>query len=152
MEFRFEIDGDQLISRRLERFAGRSVDARPAFGAMADTLRGYEKRLFDSEGGSSGAPWSPLADSTRKAKTNAGQDPRILHATLALRRSLADKRDPEHEEIVTPTTLVFGSKLPYARFHQKGEGVPRRRPLEFNESQKRYLLKKLQRYLVTGEV
>jgi phage gpG-like protein len=152
MRFEFEAQGDKLIARKLLRYADRAVHAQPAFEAMADTLRGYEKRLFDSQGASGGARWDDLADSTRRGKAGANLDPRVLHATLALRKSLTEEHHPDHEEIVTENQLIFGSTVPYARYHQKGEGVPKRRPLQYTEPQKKYLLKKLQRYLATGEV
>lgn len=152
MEFQFEASGDRLISRRFERFADRSVAAAPAFQRIADNFRGYERRLFDSEGVSGGRKWDELAASTVKAKAAADQDPRILRATGALRNSLVLKRDPEHEEVVADDFLLFGSKLDYAGYHQRGRGVPTRKPLQFTEAQKKRVLKTLQRYITTGEV
>jgi phage gpG-like protein len=153
LEFQFEAWGDKLISRRLDRLAGRSVAARPAFEAIADTLRGYEKRLFDSEGASGGRPWEPLAASTVEHKAKAGLDPRILHATHRLRRSLTDKGAAGHLEHATNASLIFGSYVPYGRYHAHGSGsLPKRRPIQFTENQKRYIMKKLQRYVLTGSV
>lgn len=152
MEFTFDASGDQLVSRKLLRYADRATNAQPAFESIADTLRGYEKRLFDSGGASGGAPWDSLAPSTVRAKAAAGLDPRVLRATNALRNSLALKDDKNHQEIVTENQLVFGSTLPYVAYHQRGRGVPKRRPIQFNENQKKYILKKLQRFLATGEV
>jgi phage gpG-like protein len=152
MQFEFGAYGEKLVSRKLDRLAGRAVQARPAFMAIADTLRGYEKRLFASEGASGGAPWKPLAASTIAQKLAAGHDPRILHATGRLRASLADKHAPGHLEHATHDSLTFGSLVPYGGYHQRGRGVPRRRPLQYGENQKRYILKKLQKYVMTGEV
>lgn len=149
MEFTFEASGDQLISRKLLRYADRAVAAKPAFESIADTLRGYEKRLFDTQGMSGGQRWDDIADSTRQRKAAAGLDPRVLHATLALRRSLTDKGDPEHEEIAADSFLLFGSKVSYASIHQRRR---KRRPIQFGENQKKYILKKLQRFIATGEV
>lgn len=152
MEFTFEASGDKLISRRLLRYADRAVAAKPAFDSIADTLRGYEKRLFDSQGASGGARWDDLADSTKRAKASRDLDPRVLHATLALRKSLTEKDDPEHEEYTTDSYLLFGSRLSYAGYHQRGRGVPTRKPLQYGENQKKYIMRKLQRYIATGEV
>jgi phage gpG-like protein len=152
MEFTFEAYGEKLIARRIERLAGRAVAARPAFQAIGSTLRGYETRLFDSQGTSGGATWEPLKESTIRQKARSGLDPRVLHATTRLRRSLTEEHHPDHVERATDDSLSFGSRVPYAGRHQRGRGVPRRRPLQYTEAQKRYLLKKLQRYVLTGEV
>lgn len=152
MEFTFEASGDNLISRRFERFAGRSVAAAPAFQQIADNLRGYERRLFDTQGVSGGVRWDELAPSTIKAKAARDLDLRVLRATNRLRNSLVLKRSPDHEEVIADDFLLFGSKLDYAGYHQRGRGVPTRKPLQYTETQKRRIVKTLQRYIVTGEV
>lgn len=152
MEFTFEATGDKLISRRFERFADRSIAAAPAFQKIADNFRGYERRLFDTQGASGGVRWDDLAESTCKAKAARDLDPRVLRATNRLRNSLVLKRSLDHEEEVTDSFLLFGSKLDYAGPHQKGRGVPMRKPLQYTEAQKRRIVKTLQRYIVTGEV
>jgi phage gpG-like protein len=153
VEFVFESFGEKLIARKIDRLGYRALTAKPAFEGIADRIRGYEKRLFDSEGASSGRPWEPLAASTVAHKAKAGLDPRILHATHRLRKSLTDAHDPEHLEIATNDSLVFGSLVPYGKYHARGSGhLPKRRPIQFNEAQKRRILKRLQLYLMTGEV
>lgn len=153
MEFVFESFGEKLIARKIDRLGYRALTAKPAFEGIADTIRGYEKRLFDSEGASSGRPWEPLASSTLAHKATSGLDPRILHATHRLRKSLTDRSSPEHLEIATNDSLVFGSLVPYGKYHARGSGhLPKRRPIEFNEQQKRRILKKLQLYVMTGAV
>lgn len=167
MEFVFESHGEKLIARKIDRLGYRALTAKPAFEGIADRIRGYEKRLFDSEGASGGRPWEPLAASTVARKAGGGfatigadggvsigsLDPRILHATHRLRKSLTDANDPEHLEIATNDSLVFGSLVPYGKYHARGSGhLPKRRPIQFNEAQKRRILKRLQLYLMTGEV
>jgi phage gpG-like protein len=51
-----------------------------------------------------------------------------------------------------PTELVFGTRVPYAIFHQTGtsRGLPRRRPIELTEQTRRECVKILQRWLVEG--
>lgn len=143
--FRFEAFGEPLVARTLDRFAGRAEDMSPALSDVADVLRKSTRRRFDAQGSGS---WPPLAPATVAAKARAGLDPRVLHATGTLRRSLTRKGDPNQELIVAPRFLVYGSKIEYARHHQLGEGVPQRRPLAFDEPTKVQALKILQRYLV----
>ncbi len=55
--------------------------------------------------------------------------------------------------VVEGVELDYGSKLPYAEFHQRGtRKMPQRRPVEFTESARRNTIKILQRYLITGEL
>jgi phage gpG-like protein len=147
MQIEFEAYGEQLVARKLIRWADRAVDASPAFEAIADQMAGMEEARFTAQGY---GLWPPLAASTSLQKAQAGLDPRILHATLALRESLTEKDDEAHLRIVTDDGLIFGTTVEYAGFHQRGRGVPRRRPLQFSEAEKKTLVKTLQRYLATG--
>lgn len=145
MRFEFEVHGDKLVSRKLVRFGNRAIDAAPAFRLIADDMRHYETERFDSAGNGT---WAPLEASTIAQKARKGLDPRILHATERLRRSLTSDHAPDQELIITPAFMVFGSKVPYAQFHQKGEGVPTRKPLGFTEGQKRQILRRLQAHVI----
>lgn len=153
LEFEFSVFGEKLINRRLERIEMRAVRAAPAFESIAGTLRGYEKRAFNSEGATTGGPWAPISDGWLAEKRRRDLDPRVLHATHRLRDSLTQRGDAEHLEIVTDNALVFGTLVPYAEAHQKAK-PPRtkRRFLAFTEPQKRYILKRLQKFVMTGEV
>lgn len=153
MHIELSIYGDTLVSRKLDRVATDAVRARPAFRAIADDMRGYEQRLFDTQGSSGGAPWALDMPSTLASKAARGLDPRVLHATKALRRSLTNKSDPMHEEVATDAFLVFGSSVDYGHFHQRGtHKMPRRRSLQLTEPQRRAIVKRLQTYVMTGDV
>lgn len=153
MHIELAIYGDTLVSRKLDRIATDAVKARPAFRAVSDDLRGYERRLFDTRGESGGVPWAPDMPSTRAFKAARGLDPRVLHATKALRRSLTNKSDPMHEEVATDAFLLFGSRVGYGGFHQQGtRKMVRRRPLQLTEPQRRAIVKRLQTYVMTGDV
>lgn len=149
MEFTFEAYGEQLVARQLTRWADRAVDARPAFDAIATQLMAFEDARFEAQGYGT---WPPLAASTVAQKRREGLDPRILHATHDLRNSLTRRGDEHQQLIVTDDFLLFGTTLDYAGFHQRGRGVPRRRPLQFSEAEKKLAVKTLQRYLATGMV
>jgi hypothetical protein len=150
LEFTFEAYGDKLVRRRMLDVSDRGIDARPAFSQIADDLMVFETRRFDTEGNGT---WAPLAPTTVREKAERHLDPRILHATLALRRSLTRRGDPEQTLIIGSSFLVFGSKLKRGVYLQKGtRKMPARKPLGFNELQKRAVVKRLQRFVVTGEV
>lgn len=150
LRFEFEAYGDRLVSREILDIGGRGVDARPAFSAIADDLLGSEKRRFNSRGFGT---WTPLAPSTLEAKARQGLDPRVLHATDALRDSLTI-RGAEHQQlIIQPQFMVLGTTLDYAGYLQTGtRKMPARKPLGFPVGQRRKAVKRIQRFVVTGEV
>lgn len=158
---RIEIDvfGDKQVSRELLRFSDRAHDAEPAFQSIADLLEHSEEKQFRTGGRHASAGWDKLKAATVKAKRRS-DDPvvrrnadKILVATGALMESLtADVQGVEGGavRIVEPHQLIFGTQLPYARFHQLGKGVPRRRVLELRARDRTEMVKRIQRYLMTG--
>lgn len=152
MQFIFEAHGEQLVTRTLLRWEGRALNAQPAFEQIAEQFMRWETRVFDTQGASGGARWDDIADSTKAYKRHHDPplDPRVLHATLALRKSLTEKGNEHMLFVPTDSFLLFGSKLDYAAFHQKGRGVKQRRPLQFTEAQKKDAIRILQRYLAEG--
>ncbi len=146
--FEFEASGDKLVRRELLDMGHRGLDASPAFRVIADDLRHYETERFDSRGYGT---WASLMAATVRDKISRHLDPRVLHATLALRNSLTVKGDENQEVVIAPQFLIFGSKVPYARYLQKGtRRMVMRKPLGFLEAQKVAILKRLQRFIVSG--
>lgn len=173
MRIEFDVFGDLQLSRSLLRFSERAADMSPAFEGFADVVEAIERRQFASEGKASSGGWKPLRPGTIAAKQAAGLDTRILHRTLRLQRSLTRKSHPDHVRRIDPHEVFVGTKVPYARHHQRGRGdfmpamrvtgrrrtrmpggrgVPRRRPVELTQAQRRNLVRILQLYLVRGEV
>lgn len=149
MRLELDVFGDTQLSRDLLRFGERAADASPAFRQIADDLRDIERRQFASEGGFASAGWDPLAPSTIARKALLGLDPRILRATGALEASLTNRGDDAHVEMIGTQELIFGTDVDYAKFHQKGTSrMPRRRPIELRETDRRDIVRTLQRHLV----
>lgn len=151
MELRIEVFGEQQASRELLRFSQRVDDMSPAFEAVADEFLRLEHAQFATEGGYASGGWRPLAPSTVARKARLRLDPRILHATLRLRRSLTE-RGPDHVRRIGPSELFVGSRVPYGVYHQHGtHRMPRRRPVEFTERDKANMVRVIQRFIVHGE-
>ena len=143
-----EAFGDTLVDFRLLGIEVGATDLRPALKDVAESLIKNEQRRFRTQGG---GDWAPLAPATRKSKAARGEDPRILHATGRLAKSLTRKHDPWMQLDVGPNFLVYGSHVPYAGFHQTGtRHMPPRKPLRFGEAEKAKAIKTLQRALVEG--
>lgn len=158
MLIELEIFGDVQLRRELLRFKDATADASPAFeqilmgtGRGSFSLRKIEGKQFATQGKFASGGWTKLAPSTVAQKARRGLDPRILHATGRLSASLTGP-GPGHIEIVTPQSMIFGTEVPYARFHQSGtHRMPRRRPIELREQDRRGMVRTLQRHLL-GEL
>jgi phage gpG-like protein len=146
-----ELFGEKQFSRGLLRIGQNAGDMRPAFKEIHTMVLGVEKRQFDSQGQAFSGGWKPLAPSTKKRKAAENLDPRILHATGDLRKSLIHKTNKNHVFRASRDEMFVGSSIPYGPHHQWGskDGVlPRRRPFEFDEAVRRDIVKTLQRHLV----
>src|SRR4051794_11741673 len=110
LAIRFEQTGVEAVEHDLLALERRIGDSRPAFVAVAELMRVAMSQRFDDQ------PWEPLAESTVLAKDAAGLDPRILHATLALRDSLTKPAAPGMFEVITDSGLTFGTSIDYAIF------------------------------------
>lgn len=148
LQFTFEAYGDKLIKRELLDMGDRSLDVRPAFRLIADDFREYEAARFDSRGEGT---WRPDALTTIAEKVRKHMDPRVLHATLALRNSLTKHLAPGSYSRVFTNFMLFGTSVPYAHFLQTGtRKMPSRKPLGFTEPQKVQAMKRIQRFVVEG--
>jgi hypothetical protein len=153
MLLEIQLFGDQQVNRRLLRFASNVEDASPAFEAIADELYRIEREQFNTEGKYGSGGWEPLADATIDAKLH-DPDPvvrnnahNILRATDALFKSLVDEHDPGNTKIVQPHQLVFGTSVPWAKYHQPD--LQRRRELELPRRDRADAVRILQRHLLS---
>lgn len=148
-----EVFGDKQLERSLHRFADRADDLRTPFREIQDMFRGVASKQFTSQGRYGSGGWRPIAPATVAAKMKAGLDPRILHATHRLRRSLTTRRHPDHISTIRRDTMEFGSSVPYGVHHQHGApraNLPKRPPFELRKNDRRSAVKILQRHLVEG--
>lgn len=152
MLIELDVDGDVQLRRELLRWSGAVVDASPAFeriimGGGRDFmgLRKLEGKQFATQGAFASGGWAPLAPSTVRAKARVGLDPRILHATGRLAKSLTGGAGGI--QIVNAHQFIFGTSVPYARFHQLGKRLKRRRPIELRDRDRRAMVNVLQRHL-----
>jgi phage gpG-like protein len=87
----------------------------------AAVLVGWVKQNFDQRGAlleDQPSGWPGLAPRTLARKRRLGQNDQPLVATGRLRASFAAIANGEKAEVFNP--------VPYTRFHQQGDGVPRR--------------------------
>lgn len=143
--------GDKQFSREILRIGDNAGDMRPAFDEVHDLFLDVESRQFASQGGAYSGGWRPLAPATKARKARLNLDPRILHETLRLRKSLTNKTHTDHIYRSSADEMFVGTKVPYAGPHQNPKSsnpLPRRRPIEFSDAIRRDIIKILQRHLV----
>jgi hypothetical protein len=124
----------RLDTGEVKDFATQAVanidDLRPALRVVAQNLRRFTRGVFATEGRDLlGKAWDPLRPRTVGARRNrvghyrlaSSEKParRILHWTHALRDSVIKKGAEGHIEVVTATSLIFGTQVPYAAPNQR---------------------------------
>lgn len=145
--------GEQAVVRELIGIGDRAVDLAPAMDPVMATMRRALTRQFDSQGVHGSGGWAPLAPATVARKRARGLDPRILHATRRLRDSLTERGHRDEVAVARHDGADFGTTVPYARHHQFGTSrMPRRRPVQLPEVDRRQIVRIIQRFVVTGEL
>lgn len=151
--------GEQQINRRMLRFAARAGTAEPALELVHQFLVELADHQYESEGAQSGNPWEPLKQATIERKERS-KDPRvkmnadrIMVATGELRDSLTQPGNPDMIHIITPQTMVYGTKVKRGQWHQKPAptaSYPRRRSVDLTEANKRVMMRTIQLWIVRG--
>lgn len=146
---RFDFYGDTQVNRTLADLADNVEDAREAWEVIADRFQRAERRQFQSQGGYGSGGWDPLSPRYAAWKSRVRPGAPILVFDGDLKRSLTER--PFGVEIIEPAFMVIGSDVEYGAYHQHGtDRMPRRRPVELPETERREWVKVLQRFLVTG--
>lgn len=147
----FDFYGEAQVDRVLGTMVARVKNAEPVFDALGDRLARAEARQFDSEGKYGSGGWVALSPAYGAWKARHYPGKPILEATGLLRESLTER--PFGVDVVEAKFAIFGSGVPYGAYHQAGGNrLPRRRPLELPESERRMWAKTMQRWLQDGTV
>lgn len=158
MRLVIETLGDTIIEREFMEHRSRAINPMPVFEVLAERFLKIEEMQFESQGMSGSGGWRPLSAAYQAEKMAKGFDPRILHRTLALRRSLTEADAPGHIRRITPEFMEVGTSitndkgLSYPAMHQQGRGVPVRKPVDLTLLERRRWVKTVQRYIVMGEL
>ena len=121
--------GTKETIRRLTRLGERGADVRGAGPRLLQEVTEVERAIFSSQGRRGGGSWEHLKPSTIKKK---GHSTILLH-TGRLRDSMTIPKNPDQIFRVTADGFIFGSRVPWAGAHDRGEGgMPRREFTKFD--------------------
>lgn len=146
-----ELQGDQLLRRKLLRGAEAAENMKPALWEVREDLFRIIRTNFESQGRRGGGSWKQLDPKTAAAKERRGQDPRILFGTHKLFNSLTRRGDRNMRSAVTKDRFYLRSTLPYVETHEYGDeerGIPARPFLHVLPSDRVRWVKTCERYLM----
>jgi hypothetical protein len=115
MKLDVDVIGEEKILANISEMRKRAKDARPATRKVKDLMIAANRKQFATQGGYSGDPWKPLAQSTIERKSREGIDLRPMHGkTGALEASLTGGRGKKTG--ATKSGARAGSKVWYSVF------------------------------------
>jgi phage gpG-like protein len=138
------VRGDRPTVALLDRLGRRMADGTPALRGLVDLLLEAQAERFAGRG----QRWRRLARSTLRIHREHGRGPQPLVLTGELMRSLTIRGYRGQVVQLTPVSLRFGTRVWYAKFHQRGAGVPKRAVVGLTRLQKRSVVEELRRLLV----
>lgn len=150
--------GEKQIEREFMEHRGRAMNPLPVFEILAARFLMVEREQFITEGMTGSGGWRPLSPGYLAEKIRGGYDPRILHRTLRMMHSLTQADAPGAIRRITPEFMELGTDVTndkgksYPRAHQQGRGVPKRKPIDFTEMERRRWVKTVQAYIVHGRL
>lgn len=115
----------------LERMGARASHLRPVLdGPIANAIHGLFEKRFVTEGRYGGEKWAPLAQRTLgwRAQHHRSRMP-ILQFTRELWSSLVKRSSPLGYRIADDDSLVVGSSVDRAQWHQLGTDRMPARPI-----------------------
>jgi hypothetical protein len=144
------VRGDEAAEASLRDLARNATDSRRFLRKAAAVLMRKSRERWDRNG----YGWKPLDRDTLRRKAKRGQSSRPLRATGLLSKALTQWKAPGQRLDFGPDLLVFGLKRTgvafYGRFHQGGDGVPRRRVLAMTRATREELRQALLDHLLPG--
>jgi hypothetical protein len=136
--------GVVAAERGLQAMGLRARDARPALRMVMAELRADEAARFKS-----GRGWRRLDPDTVARKRRMGLPAGRLIGEGKLEQSLTRAKGPDAIRELGPTSLRFGTRVAYARYHQSGKGgVPKRRLVAVSREARTRTRRHLRDYIV----
>ena len=137
------IDGEQQVLSALSRFGEYANDLHVPFGEMATDFARAEGARFAAQG----PGWAALSPEYAAWKAAHYPGKPILQRTGALLGSLTGGAGFIRE--ITDEAMTLGTRVGYARFHQRGTGrMPKREVIRLQPEDRLRWAKIMQKHLV----
>lgn len=122
---------DEQVMSALDRLQGRLGDLTPVMNRIGAELESVVHIRFEAKRDPSGAPWAPLAASTRERYAKADRRPRAGGGVEVARRGTVLERYGTMRSSLSyragPSQVEVGFGVPYALYHEFGtRRMPRR--------------------------
>lgn len=152
IEFKLQVENASAVRFAFGGMAAAVRDWRKYIwpGVTKDAIRPWLKRQFAMEGHGAHGRWKELSQpyAARKAKRWPGE--KILSASGKMKRSLLAETNMG---TATPRTLLYGTDIKYARYHQTGtRKMPARRIFDPEEGHEKETLPGMIRVSVARSV
>jgi hypothetical protein len=136
--------GDREAVTLVDRLAGRIGGGRALTG-LIDEILAFQAERFHGKG----ARWRKLAPATIREHAHHGRGAQPLVLTGALMRSLSERGAPGQFIEIRANQLRLGTRIYYARFHKRGQGVPRRVPAGLTRDQRVEIVNRFRQLLLS---
>ncbi|HVX39611.1 MAG TPA: phage virion morphogenesis protein [Gemmatimonadaceae bacterium] len=154
---RLVVENEIVIDRVLAGIEARARNVAPAWPAVVRAFQTIVRRAFDTEGGSTGAPWAPLAPRTQADRRRHGFPPAhpILERTGALARALTIGEGAYVSMQPTRMEYRLGAAVGYFTYHQSTRPrtrLPRRAPVLLTADDRTAMMHPIRLYITGRDV
>jgi phage gpG-like protein len=138
VKIRFEVANEVQLSRAFETGIYKFNNLEKPFGIMADDFFRTMAAVFVSEGAYEGGNrWKALSPAYARWKARYFPGRKILELNGRMKDSLTIKGNSDNVLEINPDSLVVGTRVPYAIYHQTGTPkMPMRKIIELTNEQK----------------
>ena len=136
LELHFEIEGEDLLYRRLEGISEKLTNWKKTFSKTGDFLKKTFKDNFSVGGALLEKPWRPLSPATILAKQRKGQPSDPLVGTGKMMESFASDPQKMYVRVYNP--------VEYFKYHQSNKPrrvIPRRVMISLTEKMRQQVIK-----------
>lgn len=143
-----QVEGLRDVLERFDTMEEHADNAAPALERVLDLIRVDTRDRF-----ATGKGWRGLDADTKARKAREGIDHRILHGkTGDLEESLTRPGARGQIRDVGDIEAIFGTHVYYARFHEKGEGVPKRRLVQMTKKTRDHISTNILRWMMAEDL
>ena len=149
-----ELEGVDRVAQKLDGVRERLYgDLTPVWEYAHAAFMLEEEAEFKTQGAHFGQVWEPLSAAYAKRKPQPPPPYGILYRHGRLLNSLVQKDHPDHVMEMGRDYAVFGTRVPYGKWHQQGtDRLPQRSFVKVRETFRKLMVRALIGYALRGTV